>query len=120
MIYKKDYNILVKLVDKLMHQLGAKRDNYGAYHFDTNCGKMRVSVDDFRPKRDCIWVYTCVENPELAKQRVNHTGIFEYMTQDLNTFNGKYNAFHHNVETLYRWLYEYVSACLPEGKKIEY
>lgn len=113
-------NCLVKRVDKLMRQLGAEQDRYGAYHFDTDCGKMRVKVDEFRPKCERIWVYTCVENPELAKQQFHRTEIFKYMTQDLNTFNGKYNAFHESVDILYHWLYEYVMACLPDGKKVEY
>ncbi len=120
MVYKRDYNCLVKRVDKLMRQLGAEQDRYGAYHFDTDCGKMRVKVDEFRPKCERIWVYTCVENPELAKQQFHRTEIFKYMTQDLNTFNGKYNAFHESVDILYHWLYEYVTACLPDGKKVEY
>ena len=120
MVYKRDYNCLVKRVDKLMRQLGAEQDRYGAYHFDTACGKIRVKVDEFRPKCQCIWVYTCVENSELAKQRFHRTEIFKYMTQDLNTFNGKYNAFHESVDILYHWLYEYVTACLSDGKKVEY
>ena len=80
-----------------------------------NCFLMRVKVDEFRPKCERIWVYTCVENPELAKQQFHRTEIFKYMTQDLNTFNGKYNAFHESVDILYHWLYEYVMACLPDG-----
>lgn len=120
MVDKRDYNNLVNRIEKLMLQLEAKQDKDRAYHFDTVCGKMRVRVDDFRPKRKCVWVYTCVENPVLAKQRFNHTGVFEYMTQSLNTFNGKYNAFHESVDTLYHWLYEYIVACLPYGKKVEY
>ena len=76
MVYKRDYNCLVKRVDKLMRQLGAEQDRYGAYHFDTDCGKMRVKVDEFRPKCERIWVYTCVENPELAKQQFHRTEIF--------------------------------------------
>lgn len=54
MVYKRDYNCLVKRVDKLMRQLGAEQDRYGAYHFDTACGKIRVKVDEFRPKCECI------------------------------------------------------------------
>lgn len=120
MVYKKDYNTLVKRVNNLMRQLGAEQDNYGAYYFDTDCGKMRVKIDDFKPKHEVVWVYTKVENPELAKQRFNGLSVFEYMTQNLNTFNGKYNAFSENVDVLYHWLYEYVLACLPDGKRIEY
>lgn len=120
MTYKKDYNTLVKRVDGLMRQLGAEQDSYGAYHFDTDCGKMRVKIDDFKPKCRNVWVYTKVENPELAKQRFNGLRVFEYMTQNLNTFNGKYNAFNENMDVLYHWLYEYVLACLPDGKKVEY
>lgn len=120
MIYKKDYNDFMKSVERLMGRVNAEKDNYGAYWFDTACGRMRVKVDDFKPQRECIWVYTCVENPDLAKQKFNHTEIFEYMTQDLNTFNGKYNAFHEDTNILYHWLYEYVTACLPDGKKVDY
>ena len=77
-------------------------------------------VDQTAADRDRVTKFIEQIYSMLAKQRFNHTGVFEYMTQSLNIFNGKYNAFHESVDTLYHWLYEYIVACLPDGKKVEY
>ncbi len=120
MIYKRDYDDFMKKVNRMMRQLNAVKDNYGAYLLDTDCGKMRIKVDDFKPKMKMLWVCTKVENPGLALQRFNRPEVFDYMTQRLDTFNGKYNAFNTDLSILYHWLYEYITSCLSDEKRIDY
>lgn len=113
MIYKRDYNDLMKNVDRMMSRLNAEKDSNGAYHFDTACGKMRVKVDDFKPKKDYLWVFTQVENPEKVPECYRNCSYF-------NNFSGKHNMYSRDIHFLYHWLWEYVVSCLPEGKRIDY
>lgn len=113
MIYKREYNDLMKNVDRMMSRLNAEKDSNGAYHFDTACGKMRVKVDDFKPKKDYLWVFTQVENPEKVPECYRNC-------RDFNRFSGKHNMYSRDIHFLYHWLWEYVVNCLPDGKRIDY
>lgn len=102
MIYKKDYNELAKNIHNLMQNHNATQDKYGAYWIDTLCGKMRIHLDDFTPKRDYIWIFTKLEHPENAKDSY----CDDY---GLNKYNGKCNMFSGNIDYIYKWLNDYIA-----------
>lgn len=108
MVYKNDYNALVKRVDNLMRQLGAEQDNYGTYYFDTDCGKMRVKVDDFKPKKNYLWIFTKVENPEKVSPCYRDRN-------DFNKFSGKHNMFSDDLNYMYHWLQDYIKSCISSA-----
>lgn len=113
MIYKKDYNDFAKNVQRLMSRVNAEKDSYGAYWFDTACGRMRVFIEQFKPKRDVIWIYTKVEKPEMVPECYRNC-------RDFNKFSGKHNMCGRDIHFLYHWLWEYIVNCLPDGKRVDY
>lgn len=100
---KQEYISFAKNVNHLLNDFGATQDERGAYYINTNYGSLRVSVEPFKPRMSCVWLFTKIEKPELVYGSITSS-------RDFNQFNGKFNNVSDNLSSLFRWLEQYVIA----------
>jgi len=109
---KKDYNKLVEGVREMLKQRDANMtEEYtpkgeittGGYKFiiTTPCGKLNVTIWNHKSKNKSEWLFTRLDNPELANERVLEHKRF-------NKFCGKYNEYSEHYTWLLGWLEEYL------------
>lgn len=101
MMYKKDYNLFVTNVISKLSEYGTVTQDKYAHYIDTPCGKLRVAIEEFKPKQRTQWLYTKIENPDTVPQIVRNEHGF-------NKFCGKYNNYGYDFHILFDWFSDYL------------
>lgn len=105
---KKEYMAFASQVSKFLKDRGATQDEYGRYHLDTNYGKLRVSIEEFRPRMRVCWLFTRIDSPESVPCNIASS-------PDFDRFNGKYNTYGSDSGYLFFWLKSYVNTLLKNS-----
>lgn len=104
-VYKNAYQHLHDRIKDFAEKHGATIDKFGGFDFNTTCGNLHVSLQEFRPKRKWVWVFTRVENPEKVLEKYRRDA-------DFNKWNGKYNKADNRLKLMESWLFRYIEECI--------
>lgn len=105
---KQEYVAFTSQVSKFLKDRGATQDDCGDYHLDTNYGRLRVSIEAFRPRMRVCWLFTRIDSPEYVPWNIAQS-------PDFNRFNGKYNTYGSDSGYLFFWLKSYVNTLLKKA-----
>lgn len=103
MVYKKEYDRFCQRLAALATRYDAEKDDCGAYWIDTNCGKLRISIEAFRRGMKHVWLYIKAEKPEKLPEKWKNLSRYTY-------HNGKMNNYSDDLD----YLYSYLSNCIRD------